>query len=107
MQGICSRPHVQGDARGLTVEFTDERLEIAVREGGPLPTEVARSILQHAAERHADLLVIGTRDRESPGERVLGSVSSPVVQDAPIPVLLVPASVWRPAMDEPALPRAG
>jgi hypothetical protein len=26
MQGICSRPHVQGDACGLAVEFTDERL---------------------------------------------------------------------------------
>lgn len=82
-------------------------IESAVRTGGPSPAGVARSILQHAAEHHADLLVIGTRNRDAPGRVVLGSVSSPVVRDASIPVLLVPPSIWHPAMDEPAFPGVG
>lgn len=94
---------VRGASRGIA----GVDIESEVRKGGPSPTEVARSILQHAAEHRADLLVIGTRNRDAPGGLVLGSVSSPVVRDAPIPVLLVPPSIWRPAMDEPALPRAG
>lgn len=93
--------------RGTSGAVAGVEIESVVRDGGASSAEVARRILQHAAEHHANLLVTGTRDRDAPEGLVLGSVSSAVVQDARIPVLLVPPSVWRPAVEEPGLPRTG
>lgn len=57
---------------------------IEVRQGSP-----ARTILEYAEERGADLIVIGSRGLNGFGEFVLGSVSHNVVQHAKVPVLVV------------------
>ena len=56
--------------------------------------DAAAAIAGAAAERHADLIVVGTHGlgRESAGR--LGSVSASLVRSASIPVLLVPPAVW-------------
>jgi nucleotide-binding universal stress UspA family protein len=64
-------------ARGLTVETV-------VREGYP-----ATAIEEEARDRHADLIVIGTRGHSGLKHLLLGSVAERVVQKAPCPVLAV------------------
>ncbi|MGD2051166.1 MAG: universal stress protein [Acidimicrobiia bacterium] len=49
-----------------------------------------RTLIQHAEEADADLLVLGTRGAGLIERIMLGSVASRVSQDAPCPVLLVP-----------------
>ena len=69
-----ARQHGQ---RGLAVET-------AIREGYP-----ASVIEDEARERHADLIVIGTRGHTGLKHLLLGSVAERVVQKAPCPVLTV------------------
>jgi universal stress protein A len=50
----------------------------------------AKRIVEHAAETHADLIVMGTHGRTGLGHLLLGSVAERVVRTAPCPVL-----TWR------------
>jgi nucleotide-binding universal stress UspA family protein len=60
----------------------------------PIGTEVlfghgARTIADHAAERGADLIVMGTHGRTGVAHLLLGSVAERLVRTAPCPVLTV------------------
>ena len=66
-------------ARGIDVE-------IAVCEG-----YAATAIIEEAAERNADIIVIGTHGRSGLTHLLLGSIAERVVQKAPCPVLTVKA----------------
>ena len=59
-------------------------VETVVREGYP-----ATAIEEEARERHADLVVIGTRGHTGLKHLLLGSVAERVVQKSPCPVLAV------------------
>jgi nucleotide-binding universal stress UspA family protein len=59
-------------------------VETVIREGYP-----ASVIEEEARERHADLIVIGTRGHTGLKHLLLGSVAERVVQKAPCPVLTV------------------
>jgi nucleotide-binding universal stress UspA family protein len=52
------------------------------------------SIIRFAEAQHADLLVLGTRGLGLDAAERLGSISALVVERSPVPVLLVPPSVW-------------
>jgi len=62
------------------------RVETAVCEG-----YAATVIVEEAAIRHADLIVIGTHGRSGLKHLLLGSIAERVVQKAPCPVLTVKA----------------
>jgi nucleotide-binding universal stress UspA family protein len=51
--------------------------------------EAAEALLDIAAERHADLVVIGARQDVTLAERLLGTVATEVVRRAPSEVLIV------------------
>ena len=55
-----------------------------MREGYP-----ATAIEEEARDRHADLVVIGTRGHSGLKHLLLGSVAERVVQKSPCPVLAV------------------
>jgi nucleotide-binding universal stress UspA family protein len=57
----------------------------AVGEG-----DAARRILEDAADRSADMIVLGKRRHGALERLLLGSVASTVVQEADLPVLLIP-----------------
>ncbi len=59
--------------------------DLAVVSGSP-----AKSILQEARERKADLIVVGTHTDPSPGGALLGSTARKLTQISDIPVLVVP-----------------
>jgi nucleotide-binding universal stress UspA family protein len=67
------------DLRGRGLE-----VEAVVREGYP-----ASVIVDEAAERHADLIVIGTRGLSGFKHLLLGSIAERVVQKSPCAVLTV------------------
>jgi nucleotide-binding universal stress UspA family protein len=56
---------------------------------------IAEAIAKCAADRGADLVVIGTRGLPPEEATRLGSVSGAVVEHSPVAVLLVPPSVWK------------
>jgi len=62
-------------------------VEIAVCEG-----YAATVIIEEAATRRADLIVIGTHGRSGLKHLLLGSIAERVVQKAPCPVLTVKAA---------------
>lgn len=62
-------------------------VETAVVEGG-----VSRQVLRVAAERHADLIVLGVHGRNAFDLAFFGSNSKDVIRQAECPVLIVPAS---------------
>jgi len=59
-------------------------VQIAIREGDP-----AERIVEHARERCADLIVMGTHGRRGFDKWLLGSVTETVVRQASCPVLTV------------------
>lgn len=63
------------------------RVEVAVCEG-----YAATVIIEEAALRRADLIVIGTHGRSGLKHLLLGSIAERVVQKAPCPVLTVKAA---------------
>lgn len=63
----------------------DPTVELHALEGAP-----AEVILSHAAERGADLIVVGRQGRDGIGERLLGSVAHRVLRKADLPVVTVP-----------------
>lgn len=68
-------------------------IETAVLEGG-----VSRQLLRMAADRHADLIVLGVHGRNAFDLAFFGSNSKDVIRQAHCPVLVVPASRRRQAM---------
>lgn len=68
------------------------RVETAVCEG-----YAATVIVEEAAQRRADLIVIGTHGRSGLKHLLLGSIAERVVQKAPCPVLTVKAAGESPA----------
>jgi nucleotide-binding universal stress UspA family protein len=76
-QQVLERHAERLRAQGIAVETV-------VREGYP-----ATVIQEEAEERHADLIVIGTRGLTGLKHLLLGSVAERVVQKAPCPVLTV------------------
>jgi nucleotide-binding universal stress UspA family protein len=76
-QQVLERHAERLRAQGIAVETV-------VREGYP-----ATVIQEEAEERHADLIVIGTRGLSGLKHLLLGSVAERVVQKAPCPVLTV------------------
>lgn len=62
-------------------------VETAVIEGG-----VSRQVLRVAADRHADLIVLGVHGRGAFDLAFFGSNSKDVIRQATCPVLIVPAS---------------
>lgn len=55
------------------------------------------SIIKFAEERHADLVLMGTKGAHNTLERAFGSVSSGVIEQAHCPVLLIPEfAQWKP-----------
>ena len=69
------------------LERKEIRVEMAVCEG-----YAATVIVEEAAARHADLIVIGTHGRSGLKHLLLGSIAERVVQKAPCPVLTVKAA---------------
>jgi nucleotide-binding universal stress UspA family protein len=72
-------------------------IETAVLEGG-----VSRQVLLLAANRHADLIVLGVHGRNALDLAVFGSNSKDVIRHAVCPVLIIPAGKQRPALTKPA-----
>jgi len=70
-----------------TLQRKGVRVEIAVCEG-----YAATVIIEEAAQRRADLIVIGTHGRSGLKHLLLGSIAERVVQKAPCPVLTVKAA---------------
>jgi nucleotide-binding universal stress UspA family protein len=75
-------------ARSLGIEVE----ELLVRSGGA----TWRTILDTAADRDCQLIVLGTRGRTAVQSNLLGSVSNAVVHHSHIPVLIVPGPVAKP-----------
>ena len=55
---------------------------------------VVRAIAQFAEDRRADLVVAGTRGIASDSVERLGSVSSELLRELTVPLLLVPPAIW-------------
>jgi nucleotide-binding universal stress UspA family protein len=58
------------------------------------------SIARFADAQHADLLVLGTRGLGLDAAERLGSISAEVIERSPVPVLLVPPSVWHEHLED-------
>jgi len=85
-----------GDIRTRMAEEAKEELVafIPVLEGQAVETVVlhgnpAGEIVRIAAERHADLVVMGTHGRTGIQHALLGSVAEKVTRKSPCPVLVV------------------
>lgn len=66
---------------------------IAIEKRVESSADVPGAIMQDAGARKPDLIVLGTRARPL-AEAPLGSVSSAVVRQSSLPILLVPPEVW-------------
>lgn len=86
-QGV--RSEAETTLRGYAEELKRKgvRVETAVCEG-----YAATVIVEEAAQRSADLIVIGTHGRSGLKHLLLGSIAERVVQKAPCPVLTVKAT---------------
>ena len=73
------------EAAGELADGYGRELETAVVEGRP-----AEAIVEFAEERNVDGIVMGSRGRSGVSRVLLGSVAGSVVQDAPVPVTVVP-----------------
>ena len=81
--------HATGDLERMLLELQDEGLsaEFAAHRGSP-----ERAIVAAAAEKGADLIVMGTHGRTGLAHVLLGSVAERVVRTAPCPVITVKPS---------------
>jgi nucleotide-binding universal stress UspA family protein len=55
-------------------------------EGGK---DIARALLKHARDIHADLIIMGTHGHGALGKLVMGSVSTQVLANCDVPVMLI------------------
>jgi len=67
------------------LHFGDERTETLITEG-----EYASEILKAAIAKHTDMIIIGSHSHNWLETILLGSVSSQVVRDSTIPLLIIP-----------------
>jgi nucleotide-binding universal stress UspA family protein len=81
----------ESEGEQLVRDLGDEGIDATFRVE-PASADAAESILTAAAERDADLIVIGLRRRSPVGKLVMGSVSQTVILRADCPVLAVKAS---------------
>ena len=80
------RPHSHEDVAKAHAYFRERGIESTMRmEHGEPMSEIARV----AEEGGYDLIVVGSRGRNTVGELLLGSVSQALVREAPCPVLVV------------------
>lgn len=78
----------EDDARGrLNVLLTDEDRKAGATTAVRLGAGPASSIVGHAAEIRADVIVMGTHGRRGPTLGTIGSVAEQVVRTASCPVL--------------------
>lgn len=110
-------PHLDTRTRAAESRGSDAILgDAALVLGGAAGTEVGRgrperSIVEHAAQAGASLVIVGCRPGElttPPEPHSVGHVARFVLDHAPCPVLLVrlaPGSVGRPALHPPGPPR--
>ncbi len=75
--------------RGEAERLAGRAVQTIVRTGAP-----AAEIVRFAAERKADLVVVGTRGRTGLERAVLGSVAEAVVRHAPCAVLVARTQDW-------------
>jgi nucleotide-binding universal stress UspA family protein len=68
---------------------------VTVRKLTEKSANAARAIIDRAVGERADLVVLGTRERELGDAPRLGSVSAEVSTGLAVPSLLVPPAVWR------------
>lgn len=87
-----SRAEAQAAEHGALKVAGAEGAEVVVLEGGGGGEgRVATVLVQHAAERRASVVVVGSRSRSALREILLGSVAMGVLHHAQRPVLVVPA----------------
>ncbi len=85
-----AREVISGFVRsGLLAVFAEAETRPVVQEEvvAGMPVE---SVARYCAEREADLIVMGTRDRHSNWEKWVGTVTSGLVRQAPCQLLIVP-----------------
>ena len=63
----------------------DLAIEVVVLVGDP-----NKSIIEHAIEKHASIIVMGTHGRTGISHLVMGSTAEYTIRHSPIPVLVVP-----------------
>lgn len=86
-----------GDAHDALARWADDRMEAVLERHDPadVPVRTERrrglspgpTIVEHARQREADLVVMGTHGRRGLRHLMLGSVTEEVVRRAPCPVL--------------------
>jgi nucleotide-binding universal stress UspA family protein len=92
--GVPDVMHEERDNMERSVRVTGDRL--AADTGRPVTIEVAdgpdvaSALLQRAAERDADIVVMATRAAGALGRALRGSVADRVVRESPRPVVVVP-----------------
>jgi len=101
-------PEIHEKARDKLAEFNDEFRKIARRPeyqnidynyclmfGNP-----AKKILEVAQETNPDLLLMGAKNTEANGNKVLGHVSLEVAQKTNVPMIAVPRKAYHPEGNE-------
>jgi universal stress protein E len=68
--------------------------QVTIKGARSTSADVARGILDFAAESHPDLVVLGTRGTGFDRTGRLGSIAAAVTRQLSVPVLLVPPAVW-------------
>lgn len=85
---VCAEPADAGALAEARAQAADAGVVLDVI-GPPSDTDLASAIVELAAERAAELVVIGLRRRSPVGKLILGAGAQRVLLDAPCPVLAV------------------
>jgi len=92
-------PHHEAHRREAAKKLLHDAATTARYSKIPVTTEVviahqtaAEAIIDTAAKRHCDLIVLGTHGRAGITRAVLGSVAESVARNSAVPVLLVPSA---------------
>jgi nucleotide-binding universal stress UspA family protein len=100
--GAVGVPHradeleVQARLKALADELTGEGIDASLEIKGDVGTRPAHAVVALARSVGADLIVAGTRGHSTIGGLLLGSVTNRLLQLAPCPVLIVPATTPAP-----------
>ena len=87
---LCGTSTRRWRKRSSTTRWPTSSNRASRRGGSSLAGDVARAILETAAEEDVSMIVIGTRGPSSMAELMLGNVSHEVLRQAGCPVLVVP-----------------